>query len=313
METPMLELSINEPDELVKVAHALSTHTRVNIIKLLLKRPNLNIIEIAELLQIPVSTAATNVKVLEDAALILTELQPATRGAMKVCRRNFDDVHMILNPIYGYINPNESYRIEMPIGHFSNFEVLPTCGMANLSGMIIPEDDPASFYQPECKTAEIIWFRQGWIEYRFPKALPNKVHLKSIEFTMEICSEAPNYNNDWPSDITVWINDIEIGTWTSPGDFGDHRGKNNPPWWNDSSTQYGILKSFRVDGQRRPIDNVRAPSVVIGDLKLHELPFIRLKIGVKPDAHHKGGVNLFGKGFGDHSQAIMMNIQYVHV
>jgi predicted transcriptional regulator len=306
----MLELSINEPDQLVTVAHALSSHTRINIIKLLLQHHNLNIIEIAELLKIPVSTTAINVKVLEESGLILTELQPATRGAMKVCSRNFDDVRIILNPIATYKNPNEIYEIEMPIGHFVNFEVFPTCGMANLSGMIIPEDDPASFYHPECKTAEIIWLRQGWIEYRFPKAIPHHATIKSVEFSLEICSEAPNYNNEWPSDITVWVNGVEIGSWTSPGDFGDHRGNQNPQWWNDSSTQYGILKTWRVDEKRSTVDNEKTSSFSINDLHLEEHPFIGLRIGIKADAVHHGGINLFGRGFGDYAQAIVMKIQY---
>lgn len=84
----MLELNIENPDELVLVAHALSTDLRVNIIQLL-NTKKLNINEIADALQIPVSTAASNVKILEKARLIETELLPATRGAMKVCTRTY--------------------------------------------------------------------------------------------------------------------------------------------------------------------------------------------------------------------------------
>lgn len=76
----MLELSINDSDRLVKVAHALSTQTRIGIIKLLLAKANLNILEIAEQLDIPVSTAANNVKVLEEAELIVTEAACDKRG-----------------------------------------------------------------------------------------------------------------------------------------------------------------------------------------------------------------------------------------
>ncbi|GMX66804.1 ArsR family transcriptional regulator [Paenibacillus elgii] len=306
----MLELSINEPDELVKVAHALSSHTRLNIIKLLLNHNNINVNEIGEKLQIPMSTAGVNVRVLEEAGLIQTEILPASRGAMKVCKRNFDDVRFILNPIAGYKNKDQSYEIEMPIGHFFDFEVYPTCGMANSDAMLIIEDDPSTFFFPECRTAEIIWFRQGWIEYRFPKAIPQKHHLKSIEFSLEICSEAPNFKNDWPSDITIWINNVEIGNWTSPGDFGDHRGKNNPAWWEDSSTQYGLLKTFRVDNHRSTVDNEKISDVILKDLQLSSFPYISLKVGVKPDAVNKGGINIFGRGFGDHKQDIIMKIHY---
>ncbi|MEI3204121.1 MAG: hypothetical protein V8S73_05705 [Lachnospiraceae bacterium] len=37
---------------------------------------------------------------------------------------------------------------------------------------------------------------------------------------MEICSEAPGYKEDWKSDLTLWVNDVEVGTWTCPGDLG---------------------------------------------------------------------------------------------
>ncbi|GLX66066.1 ArsR/SmtB family transcription factor [Paenibacillus glycanilyticus] len=306
----MLELSINEPDELVKVAHALSSHTRLNIIKLLLNYNNMNINEIGDNLNIPVSTAGVNVKVLEEAGLILTEIMPASRGAMKVCKRNFDDVRFILNPIKGYRNKGQVYEVEVPIGHYVDADVHPTCGVANSLSMVIQEDDPESFFFPECRTAEIIWLRQGWLEYRFPRSLPKNITLKAIEFSLELCSEAPNFRNDWPSDITVWINNVEVGTWTSPGDFGDRRGKNNPDWWHDSSTQYGLLKTFRVDNEKSSVDNFKVSDVTLQDLLIHANPNIRFKVGVKPDAVHKGGLNLFGRGFGNYDQDIVMKLHY---
>lgn len=77
----MLELSFNDPEKLVKVTHALSTRSRVDILRLLNSK-NLNIMEIAETLNLPVSTVASNIKVLEAAELINTELLPASRGAI---------------------------------------------------------------------------------------------------------------------------------------------------------------------------------------------------------------------------------------
>ncbi|GBG05687.1 transcriptional regulator [Paenibacillus agaridevorans] len=306
----MLELTINDPERLTKVAHALSTLTRIDIIKLLLEKPKLNVVEIAEALQIPVSTAASNVRVLEEAQLILTELLPASRGSMKVCSRNYDDVRMILNPIAFYQNSNKLVEVEMPIGHFINFDIQPTCGMASAERNLTIEDEPENFYHPDSRSAEIIWFRKGWIEYRFPNKIPAGSVMKSLEFALELCSEAPNYNNDWPSEITVWVNDVEIGSWISPGDFGDHRGKLNPPWWADSSTQHGLLKTWSIDTNRGAVDNEKTSSVTLSDLKLHEKPYVSFRIGIKPDAQHQGGINLFGKSFGDYPQGIIMRQQF---
>ncbi|MBB6675646.1 ArsR/SmtB family transcription factor [Cohnella nanjingensis] len=307
----MLELHINEPEKLITVAHALSTRSRVDMLRLLNTR-SMNIVEIAEALSLPVSTVASNVKVLEGAGLITTELLPAVRGAMKVCSRSYDDIHMALNNIYESVakRPTNVYEMEMPIGHYSDCEVHPTCGMADRDGMIILEDEPASFYHPKHVGAQIIWFRKGYLEYLFPLEIPQAAQIGSVEFSMEMCSEAPNYDNDWPSDISVWLNGVEIGMWTSPGDFGDRRGKLNPPWWTDWTTQYGLLKTWRIDRERTTLDMKKVSDVTVDQLQLLQRPNLRLRVGVGPDAVHKGGVNLFGRSFGDYEQDIKMKIQY---
>jgi predicted transcriptional regulator len=41
------------------------------------------------------------------------------------------------------------------------------------------------------------------------------------------------------------------------------------------------------------------------DLSHHS---IRLKIEVKPDARHPGGVNIFGRGFGNYDQDIILRL-----
>lgn len=306
----MLELSFNDPEGLVKVSHALSTRSRVDILRLLSTK-HMNVAELAEALDLPVSTVANNVKILEAANLISTELLPASRGAMKVCSRNYDDIHFAFS--LEKTLPKKAihlYEIEVPIGHYSDCEVQPTCGMANAEGMIIREDEPASFYHPKHIGAQIIWFRKGYVEYLLPLELPPRARIESLELSVELCSEAPNYDNNWPSDITVWVNGAEIGTWTSPGDFGDRRGKLNPAWWLDWTTQYGLLKTWRIDGERTTLDMNKISNVKLGDLNLMQRPNLRLRIGVKPDAVHAGGVNLFGKQFGDYAQDIVMRVHY---
>ncbi|WP_091068301.1 transcriptional regulator [Paenibacillus sp. NFR01] len=306
----MLELSFDDPDRLVTVTHALSTRSRIDILKLLITR-NLNIVEIAEILKLPVSTVASNVKVLEAAKLINTELLPASRGAMKVCSRNYDDIHIALNINRAIPKGNvEVYEVEVPIGHYSDCEVVPTCGMANADGMIIREDEPASFYHPKHISAQIIWFRKGFLEYLLPLEIPAGAKIESLELSMEICSEAPNYDNNWPSDISLWVNGVELGMWTSPGDFGDRRGKLNPSWWLDWSTQYGLLKTWRVDNERTTLDMEKVSDVTLGQLNINQSPKLRMRIGIKPDAVYQGGVNLFGRQFGDYEQNIILKVNY---
>ncbi|KHL96953.1 ArsR family transcriptional regulator [Paenibacillus sp. IHB B 3415] len=308
----MLELSMEHPDELVKVTHALSTELRLRMLELLNSR-RMNVVELAEALEIPVSTAASNVKVLEQAGLIETELLPASRGSMKVCSRIYDDIKIIINVPERRAQADQGdycYEIEMPIGNFTACEVAPTCGMVSEAGPIIVEDSPAGFFHPDRVHAQLLWLRKGYLEYRYPLEIPQGAAVRLIQFSMEICSEAPNYENDWPSDITLWINNVEVGTWTSPGDFGGRRGKLNPSWWIDTGTQFGSLKTWSVDNTRSTIDHKEISAVNLSQLKLTEQNHVDLRLGVKENAVFKGGMNLFGRKFGDYEQDLVMKIFY---
>ncbi|GIN72286.1 transcriptional regulator [Bacillus sp. J14TS2] len=307
----MLELSMEDPKSLQIIAHALSSEVRLQIMNLL-NIENMNVNQLAESLDIPVSTTAAHVKILEKAELITTELRPASRGAMKVCKRNFDDVHIQLNNVKNFMKRDQkTFELEMPIGQYIDYEVAPTCGMADHNGMIIPEDDPVHFYSPERSKAQIIWTRKGYFEYRFPLVIPKEATINTIQFSLELCSEAPNHDHNWPSDITVWINEVEIGTWTSPGDFGDRHGKLNPKYWNETTnTQYGSLKTWKITKENSTIDEFTLSNVTLNDLDLLDRKYLSFKIGVKDDAVHKGGFNLFGHQFGDHPQDIRLLIEY---
>lgn len=306
----LLELSIKEPETLKRVAHALGSDVRLQIIKLL-NEGNMNIHQMADTLGIPVSTTASHVKVLEEASLIHTELRPATRGAMKVCSRNFDDIHIELNK-RDYTSQQKNYTLEMPIGQYTDFEVAPTCGMVSDERFLIPEDEPVHFYSPERSKAQLIWTRKGYFEYKFPIVIPRDAEITSVKLSMEICSEAPNHDHNWPSDITIWMNDVDIGTWTSPGDYGDRPGKLNPTFWTETtSTQYGSLKTWKVTNEATFIDDVRLSGCTIDQLDIANQSYITIKVGIKEGALHKGGINLFGKGFGDYDQDINLSIDFV--
>lgn len=277
----------------------------------LLDKEDLNIIEIAARLQLPVSTVASNVKVLEAAGLIRTSAVPASRGAMKLCSSNYSNIQINLNEQRGpELKKIYVYEVDMPVGHYSDCEVEPTCGMASAEGLIIKEDEPSSFYHPKHINARIIWLRRGYLEYLLPVDLPEQAEITSLELSMEMCSEAPGYEQDWPSDITVRVNGMEIGMWTSPGDFGDRRGRLNPQWWPDGSTQYGSLKTWHVNREQTTLDREKVSDVSLNELNITKSPKIRLQIGIHPEAVHQGGLNLFGRGFGDYEQNIIMKINY---
>jgi predicted transcriptional regulator len=133
---------------------------------------------------------------------------------------------------------------------------------------------------------------------------------KKIEVTAELSSETPGTNPTLLSDITMWIDDVEIGNWTSPGDFGDKRGTLAPLWWKLEGSQYGLLKQWSVTREGSFVDGVMVSRVALTDLKLPEHHSIRVRIGVKETAEHPGGMNLFGRGFGNHDQDVILRLYF---
>ena len=286
----------------------LASEPRLRILKFLHGHVR-SISEIAAALDMPPTTVAMHIGVLEEASLVRSELQPANRGRQKMCARIHFDRLVIILPLN---NPPSKLPIEvsMPIGAFTDCQITPTCGLATQDQVIGEVDNPVMFYHPDRLTAQLIWLKQGYLEYRFPNSLPQGVTLDSIQFSMEICSEAPTHADDWPSDITLWVNGVEIGTWTSPSDFGVIRGTLTPEWWSDWSTQYGLLKIWRVAHNGSFIDGDRISDVTLDDLNLLQSDFISMRIGIKEDATYIGGLNLFGRGFGNYPQDILMRLNY---
>ncbi|MGC8783346.1 MAG: ArsR/SmtB family transcription factor [Armatimonadota bacterium] len=305
MRAHILEVHGSEGMELFK---ALASETRVRILELL-AQSEMNINELAQALNTSQPTITKHAQLLEAIGLIQTEYKPGVQGMQKRCRLAYDRFIISFEPT----NPPEDRveEVEMPVGLYTLVNPTPTCGLANADRIIGFLDDPQSFFDPERATAQLLWMAEGFVEYVFPCTLGTGVEIRRLELLMEVCSEAPNYDNDYPSDITVWINGVEVGTWTSPGDFGGRRGRLNPPWWNDYMTQYGMLKIWSVDAEGSYVDGTPVSETTIADLMLAPHHPIIVRIGVKPDAEHIGGFNLFGRGFGNYEQDLVLRLHYV--
>lgn len=305
-----LVLDLSDIDKLSDVAKALSIPTRVQII-LLVSKESMSVNEIAEALDLPISTVSMHVNVLLDAGLLFSAQQPGVRGRKKVCSRKIDFLKFDFVEQF-QLDTDESVVVNMPIGYYTSAEgIQASCGIAGEHYYLSPDDDPKSFFEPSHFEAQLIWLSSGILEYKFPNgALANDNVANKLSFSLELCSEISNYRNDWPSDITIWINGQEVCTYTSPGDFGGRRGKLNPSWWSDTYTQYGLLKTFSVNHEGTFIDGIKASQVTIDQLKLGDGDYISFKIGVKADADNCGGLNIFGEKFGDYQQNIVMHLEY---
>jgi predicted transcriptional regulator len=285
---------------------ALGSEIRLAIINLLIDK-KLNINEIAQALGLPQSTVATNVAVLEKAGLLHTELMSAKKGNQKLCTAAYKEILVQFRA--PQTEKEQAIEVEMPIGLYTSFQVSPPCGLCSQTNIVGYLDVPDSFLNPDRMAAGLLWFETGYVEYQFPNnSLYAEKPIEALEVSAELSSETPGTNSDWKSDITLWVNSVEIGTWTSPGDFGDRRGKYTPDWWKLEGSQYGLLTTWRITDEGAYINDLLVSPITLKDLHLQDHHSIRLRLGVKDKAEHPGGINIFGRGFGDYNQAIVLRL-----
>jgi predicted transcriptional regulator len=286
---------------------ALASENRLAILELLGDKI-LNVQQISEALGLSQPTVSSHVQRLEAVGLIATTFSPGQRGTQKSCSSLYDEV--LVQVVEPDVAPSEQSReLSMPLGAFTSFDVAPTCGLAHGDSIIGILDEPQSFTFPERVRASILWFARGSIEYTFPRPSPPGARVTRLDLSAELCSEIAGWNNTHASDITLWVNGVDVGTWTSPGDFGGERGRLNPSWWQDRYSQFGSLKHWTIDGRGSYVDGVMLSRETVADLHLDGGP-VRVRWGNKPDARFVGGVTLFGQSFGNYQQDIVLRVVY---
>jgi predicted transcriptional regulator len=296
------------PEQDVAIVRGIASPVRLNILRTLRQSGPLNVNGIAEALGLPQSTVATNVQLLEDAGLVHTEAVKASKGQQKLCSVRFDDIVIRLDGSPMRTEP-DVVEVAMPLGLYTGHDVSAPCGLCSTEGIIGLLDVPDGFLDPGRMRAALIWFGRGFVEYKFPNnAKLLKAGPAALEFSLELSSEVPGTNANWPSDISLWVNGTKLGTWTSPGDYGDKRGRFTPGWWKLGGSQYGVLTTWRVTERGTLVNDKRISGVTLGALALDAHHSIRLRVGIEQGARHPGGVNIFGRGFGNHDQDIVMRL-----
>jgi predicted transcriptional regulator len=292
----------------IEVLKGLASEQRIRILQLL-RNEALNVNQLSTTLELPQSTVATNVLILEKAGLVRTETMPAKKGSQKICHGLYQEI--VVQIPASRQSEGDLIEVEMPIGLYTSFEVSPPCGLCSTEAIIGYLDVPDGFLNPNRMKAGLLWFEKGYVEYKFPNnSLYREKAVSKIELSAELSSETPGTDPNCLSDITVWINRTEIGTWTSPGDFGDKRGKLTPLWWKLEGSQYGLMKHWSVTQEGSYVDGVEVSGVRLSDLDLQAHHSIRVRIGVKDTAQHLGGLNIFGKGFGNYDQDIVLRLHF---
>ncbi|GKU24869.1 ArsR/SmtB family transcription factor [Clostridium folliculivorans] len=299
-------IHITDLKESLPLFKALSSDIRVQIIELLSEHKQLNMNELAEKLQLTNGAVTMHIKKLEECGLIKTNTLTAKHGIQKICYLHEDKFVIDI----GTQDIENSYELEIGIGHYSSYEISPTCGIATKERLIGEVDNPSYFADPERINADILWFTKGFIEYRIPNYLKPGQEFSEIQISMEISSEAPGNCNIWPSDIHFILNNINVGSWTSPGDYADSKGILTPSWWFPNWNQYGLLKLLTINKFGTFIDGLKISDTTIEDINLNYKSDLILKMAVPEETKHVGGLTIFGKNFGNYNQGLNVRVVY---
>ena len=303
-------LHITSLSEGLEIFKALGSDVRVEILNILLENNNMSMNELATRLNITNGALTSHIKKLESSGLITTSSESAGHGNQKICSVHLDKILIDLEKEEDFANV---YNTELRVGHYSNYNICPTCGLASSKALIGEVDDARYFEHPERYNADILWFTKGYVEYVIPNFIPSSQKITQITISAELSSEAPGVNNVWPSDISFYLNDTCIGVWTSPGDFGDVKGLFTPDWWYPNWNQYGLLKLLVINKKGTFIDGLKISDVTIDSFNLDYRSGIRFKMSVDDDAAHVGGLTIFGKSFGNYGQDIKVSINYAPI
>lgn len=297
-------IKANGEAKFIPLYEALASEVRWRIMSLIAES-EMNVKDIADKLQLSPSIVTMHIRKLEQAGLTGSRRVRLNGGTHKMCFLKSKSIEIELPSVKQTAKIREQ---SISVGHYTAFDVHPTCGLGTPEKEIGVWDDPRYFLDPERVNAAILWFGRGYVEYKMPNYLPTDEAAEAVEISMEIASEAPGLRDDWPSDIEFTLNGVSLGIWTSPADFGRAaRGKYTPEWWHRNVNQYGLLKTIRIDASGTFIDGERMSEVTIMDINLRE-PFWTLRFGVDEKAANVGGLTLYGAGFGNHDQDIVVRV-----
>lgn len=309
---PELDLSKDEDVKSIEtICSALGSEPRLRILRVMNTPPYIYTVpQLVKLTGIPTSTLLHHLERLEAACLCTVTYKSSAGGTTRSVGRDLHGVNLRL--YYNESRKKESnYSVqvqEIGVGQFSEFQGSSlhfATAERHYYGM---GDD---FYNPARFDAQLIYTPRGIVTYVLSNEAARFHEVTELTLTLEICSEAPYFNNDYLSDITFWINGKEVVTYTSTGDFGDRAGQLNPAWWSRQNTQYGRLVTVTVTEEGVSLNGIPASSSPsLSRLRLGEGNKLELKFGNSDVASNCGGFNLFGKRFGDYPQDIVLTLKY---
>lgn len=309
-----LKLSLENDGDLNNIAlicDALGDVNRLKILRELQTPPYLkSISDLEKTTKLPKTTLIRHLQKLEECNIVSVLYRTSSQGTTRVFQRDMRNLNIELyykgDPLS--LEKEVTHIESLGVGHYADF-------IGNSFGFTTLERS-YHFITENCFSnkrfdAQLVYCTNGRITYYFSNKIAKYHELTSLSICLEICSEAPYFDNDYMSDITFWINNKEVYTYLSEGDYGDHRGKLNPDWWPKTNTQYGKLITITITPEEVLFNGKHVDSKVrLKDLNLQKGNKVILTLGNKDICLHPGGFNIFGQGFGDHQQDINLIFKY---
>ncbi len=302
-------LQINGLTEGLELFKTLGSEVRLRIVQLLSEQGTLSLTEIASSLGLTSGAVTPHIRRLEESGIITISQEHTGRGLKKNCSLEVDEILLNVYPTMEALN-TRIYETDVPIGQYSDFGVHAGCGLAGDSALIGVEDDPRSFAWPERLKAGMLWFHDGFIEYRIPNLLPEGTRIMQLTLSFEISSADQGLPEDSLSDIAFSLNGESLGNWLTIRQADQSRGIYTPHWWPTHVRGHGYLHMIVINSGGVFLDGVKVRETGPDWRFLDSFGEMKLRFSCHPENGHEGGLALYGSNFGNYKQNIHVRVHY---
>ncbi len=303
-------LQIKGLDQGMEVFKVLGSDVRMHIVEMLAENREMNLNEIASGLGLTNGAVTAHIRKLEECGIIHVAEVHSGRGIQKVCSLNISQV-LLDTATIPEENLTKVYETQIRIGHYSDYSVRPGCGLAGETALIGAENDPRGFAYPERVNADMLWFHDGYVEYRIPNLLPENQSIIQLTISFELSSADCGLPEDSQSKIQFSLNGQSLGEWTADRLQDNSRGIYTPLWWNRKERQHGFLKMLVINQMGVFRDGEKILETGPDWQFLDPFGEMKLRFEAHPRDGYAGGIALYGSSFGNYKQNIEVRVHYM--
>lgn len=287
----------------LEVLKVLGNEPRFQILTYLMNGP-LSITDLARKVKISQPTVTTYIQQLEDAGLIITRLQRASKGYTKLCYSLYGGITLG----WSVARQKDVHEMNMPVGHYFSLDCAHPSILANQGGILASSDNCSRFFHPSRIEAEILAFHQGEVCYLFPYNLPPERKILRLELSAEL--NIAQQRLSAMTDVILSINNCTCAPLrldVHDGILEHHRVQD---WYPKDLPTCGNRYVWQIDQEKVTINSKPGGDFTLKDLQLQPFQPIEVSFQVKSPKDSAGGLAIFGKGIGRCHQDIQLTIVY---